>query len=587
MEEISRHKKVIVYCAGNKGEKVYTQLITNGIEVLCFCDNGNSGNGSKRMGLDVYSYEECRQKFPDAVYVVANKYWIELEIGEILEKDNYIKNKTYFLSSELEGRGFLCSNYNGLVHVLEKQKVILLIGGEDEFADLFIEWGIKILKDSEIYRAEENNISVMVEKYPDALWILLRNMKVPVYTNQKDELKEKYIRLFNKYGIKSYSTYFYSNFDYLEMEKCDNISYIDTFPVQKRGLYIAPRSSAGMTLLGSVFDGHPGLLFLGESQYFWKLNIYLVVKYVRHLQGPKIPKNIIKYVEYFGWDEKLDIEKYRKILYSYFREERKYSEREIFTSIYFGYYELLHGKYNMDEKPIIVLELHNCPLTDVTLLWMKNMGFEMVLIEMVRKPYMVFGSEVSYVDCYKRNSPQTLPYRAIFNACIKSFSIGEQELEKIRLRFEDLKLYPDEMLHKLCQVLGIVWNDSLLTTTYTFKKRNGEVSGFGIKPVYYPYEECMDAFDKYRLDLVFHKTSKAYGYSFVEKSKIPFTMEEINKLFLFPFKFEDNMEFSTEEEGIKYKKRFRSLCSTFLEIQNSADEYTGWYNFGEYLKAGD
>ena len=38
---------------------------------------------------------------------------------------------------------------------------------------------------------------------------------------------------------------------------------------------------------------------------------------------------------------------------------------------------------------------------------------------------------------------------------------------------------------------------------------------------------------------------------------------------------------------IKYKKRFRSLCSTFLEIQNSADEYTGWYNFGEYLKAGD
>lgn len=93
MEEISGHKKLIVYCAGNKGgKKVYTQLITNGIKVLCFCDNGNSGNDSKRMGLDVYSYEECRQKFPDAVYVVANKYWIELEIGEILEEDNYIKN---------------------------------------------------------------------------------------------------------------------------------------------------------------------------------------------------------------------------------------------------------------------------------------------------------------------------------------------------------------------------------------------------------------------------------------------------------------------------------------------------------------
>lgn len=510
-----------------------------------------------------------------------------MEIGEILEEDNYIKNKTYFLSSELEGRSFLCSNYNGLVQVLKKQKVILLIGGEDEFAGLFTEWAGKVLKNSEIYRAEENNIYEMTEKYPDALWILLRNMKVPVYTNQKDELKEKYIRLFNKYGIKSYSTYFYSNFDYLETEKCDNISHIDTFPVQKRGLYIAPRSSAGMTLLGSVFDGHPGLLFLGEPQYFWKLNIYLVVKYVMHLQGTKIPKNIIKYVEYFGWDEKLDIEKYRKILYSYFKEERKYSEREIFTSIYFGYYELLHGKYNLDEKPIVVLELHNCPLTDVTLLWMKNMGFEMILIEMVRKPYMIFGSEVSNVDCYKKNSPQTLPYRAIFNACIKSFSIGEQGLEKVRLRFEDLKLYPDKMLHKLCQLLGIEWDDSLLTTTYSFKKRYGEVSGFGIKPVYYPYEECMDAFDKYRLDLVFHKTSKAYGYSFVEKSKIPFTMEEINKLFLLPFKFEGNMEFSTEEEGIKYKKRFRLLCSAFLKIQESADEYTGWYNFGEYLKAGD
>lgn len=172
-------------------------------------------------------------------------------------------------------------------------------------------------------------------------------------------------------------------------------------------------------------------------------------------------------------------------------------------------------------------------------------------------------------------------------ACIKSFSIGEQGLEKVRLRFEDLKLYPDKMLHRLCQLLGIEWDDSLLTTTYSFKKRDGEVSGFGIKPVYYPYEECMDAFDKYRLDLVFHKTSKAYGYSFVEKSKIPFTMEEINKLFLLPFKFESNMEFSTEEEGIKYKKRFRLLCSAFLKIQETADEYTGWYNFGKYLKAGD
>lgn len=97
----------------------------------------------------------------------------------------------------------------------------------------------------------------------------------------------------------------------------------------------------------------------------------------------------------------------------------------------------------------------------------------------------------------------------------------------------------------------------------------------------------MDAFDKYRLDLVFHKTSKAYGYSFVEKSKISFTMEDINKLFLFPFKFKGNMEFSTEREGIKYKKKFCSFCSAFLEIQNSADKYTGWYNFGEYLKAGD
>lgn len=73
----------------------------------------------------------------------------------------------------------------------------------------------------------------------------------------------------------------------------------------------------------------------------------------------------------------------------------------------------------------------------------------------------------------------------------------------------------------------------------------------------------------------------------MEKSKIPFTMEEINKLFLLPFKFESNMEFSTEEEGIKYKKRFRLLCSAFLKIQEQADEYTGWYNFGEYLKAGD
>lgn len=101
-------KPCIVYCAAGYGEEIYAKLRSMKREVLCFCDNAKRNQGIKILDRYVYSYQRCRELYPEAVYIIANsRYAKALRIGADLERDGLIRNETYFLSLDLEAAKIL------------------------------------------------------------------------------------------------------------------------------------------------------------------------------------------------------------------------------------------------------------------------------------------------------------------------------------------------------------------------------------------------------------------------------------------------------------------------------------------------
>ena len=139
--------------------------------------------------------------------------------------------------------------------------------------------------------------------------------------------------------------------------------------------------------------------------------------------------------------------------------------------------------------------------------------------------------------------------------------------------------------------MGIQWNDIFLETTFAGKESvyisNGErITGFYLKPVYHTYDEYFDAFDKFRLDLIFRKKNKAYNYSYTDRNKYP-PLEEIGKLFSFPFSIEKYISFNNEKDKIKFRNKIGFLCIQLLILEESIDKYAGHFQFGPYLALED
>ena len=151
-------------------------------------------------------------------------------------------------------------------------------------------------------------------------------------------------------------------------------------------------------------------------------------------------------------------------------------------------------------------------------------------------------------------------------------------------------MYPKIILSKLCQIMEIPWDDSLLETTMGGKESvyiaNGErVTGYDLKSVYHPYEEYFDAFDKFRLALLFREKNKAYGYSYVDKNKYWMSLEGFGKLFEIPFQFENFMFFQDEIERKNYHEKIGVLCTQILYMEENKEKYAGYFQFGKYLEA--
>lgn len=279
---------------------------------------------------------------------------------------------------------------------------------------------------------------------------------------------------------------------------------------------------------------------------------------------------------------------FRRILHGRFLQEKECSERELFLILYESLYQTFYGAYQTSVEPIIFMDVHDGSVEQEYLLWLKDMGFEVTLLEAIRNPILKLGS---FFRMWKGKEirPDNL-FRQLNYLGHETLSDVEQQLPILRYRFEDLKLYPKVILGKICEQMGIPWNDVLLDATFlgkesTFRTSAGEkTKGFSLKQVWYPYEEYFNPFDKFRLDLLFRERCAAYDYSCTLPDKYPCDEKEMISWFELPFSFEKEMTFSSEEELLDYRKDFRILAEKLVSMYYEKEKYPNLFCFGEYLK---
>lgn len=593
INKLNFNDEIIIYCAAGYGEEILLKLISLGYNIVCFCDNAKRNEGSFLLGVPVYNYQKCCLEYPDAVYVIANStYATALEIGLELEQDGYIKNLSYYISIELELQGLLSDEKEGIREVLKNQ--VLILFGNLFLCELFEKWAYNFINNSKTYICHtENEIDSYKRIYPDALWIPLEKG----FTGLDIQKNELLVQLLQKHNICLFSRFFLSHMVYCEEfvsvhNNCQFEDFKNTCGLQvKKVLFLKTSSFSGSLFIDSLLDSHPNILYLGISG--WSLNIWYIIKSVIKEPEETLTEAIISKISECAGNVVLKLEDYKSILKKYIKPGKEYSERDLFLIIHLVNYELLYGNIPKGEA-IIYMDIHeNMIMRNSIFKWLEQMGFEVILLEMLRNPYKRFGSAIKWERGINQGTiNSSIIYFLLYMMSGSTMDEIERKYDIIRIRFEDLKTNPEQILEKLCHILEIPWSNTLLQTTLSGKESvyvsNGEkITGFDLKPVYHTYDEYFDTFDKFRLDLLFREKSKAYGYSYIDRDKYPGTFEEMAGLFRIPFCFEKYISFKDEADKARFHKKMELLCTQLLILEENKDKYPEYFQFGSYLELGD
>lgn len=236
----------------------------------------------------------------------------------------------------------------------------------------------------------------------------------------------------------------------------------------------------------------------------------------------------------------VDKEKFKNSMKRLIIKKNQISRKLFFQSLHIAYAEALGRKIN---NPVIVFGLHNTnsPERLKTLLEdFKDVKF----IQMVRNPVHVVASRFRWQSRVGKDVLRGFG-RAIINAsrggvCDPTTPSGNWRA----IRMEDLHLYPNKTLKKLCSWLEFPWDESLLKSTVNGKKwwnlkGSIQVSGFSKDIASQSFDEYLPFVDKLRISILLSRKCTSWKYH------IPyFSGSIIAKLFILPFLiFPFKMEF--------------------------------------------
>ncbi len=314
---------------------------------------------------------------------------------------------------------------------------------------------------------------------------------------------------------------------------------------------------SGSVFLGSLLDNHPQIIMLPGTQLsfyydFWE-------SYGHSLQKDHLIKTFCAYFSAFfdvfafsalslrtqpalvlGFsemgserNEKIEVnkEKFIQVLHFILDKVSSVDRKSFFRAIHIAYTIASNrsSQLHQSKLPMIVYQLHmNWPPLVKHLI---SDFPKTKIIHMIREPFQTIGSHFKHsgYNCHVMNH--------FYN---DAFLYGGKDRSRA-IKLEDLHTEPKQTLEKIIKWIGIGWSDSLLESTFNGKKWWNlkdveQVHGFNKVIISKNHSSFYYKFDEYRLNVLYFKRFKLWGYPCRDVSKLERFL--ILPLLLMPFKME-------------------------------------------------
>ena len=350
------------------------------------------------------------------------------------------------------------------------------------------------------------------------------------------------------------------------------------------------RAASG--LWSSLLDGHPNILttpdcLLMTFYDFWeesddltlddlisafidKYNIMFDAREPCKCHGPY--RNCGEYLGWTSLGEKrdkfiyVDKEKFRVEMKELLGNQYPVQKKEFFKAL-----QLVYTKSTRNEisRPVFIsFGLHHG--TPIKVQKLIHDFPDTLFLQPVRNPLSGFGSLLRHYNKSKGLNYKD-PFFLMRSMLYDGNIMGGSSDQWRAVRLEDIHTKPQETLEKVCEWLGLPWDDSLLKSTWNGmkwwnEKNTKQVSGFSKKIVDQTYDEYISVFDKFRLSIFLEDKMRVWNYQLKNWHSSIFAKIILFPLIIFPFKVEFIAIKNPQIEGNIIKKSiwlFWKICCTY------------------------
>lgn len=544
-------QEIVILGDDSRAQDAYDLLLSNGIDICCFAVNNKKSN--RILGKKVLDISDAIKILYDPVFINCkdNHGALGEEWTEFFDYMGYKRNRQYYLLMD-----YTDIPVSNLVHVMHGKKV--LCTGDRRLCKLLSDY---------LYDIEKGEVSVEYIDLTEKLTIKdddIPCLVVADYKNRLNNVGKKRYNLLQKsladVNFINYTEYYISNHSF---------ALIDLYLNQNSPKYSMPELMPKGILLGripcwsgnvffrGVMDGHSEILEMPYSDLNENLFYYCIR--LAHIDSSELLNEFWRMYNDEAQSKEVFFKnpvQFESCIKRFSELKSSFTSQELFVLFQIAYVEMINSHNITDiDKRIIYWEPHFVSRNEFPFyaLWLEDEKIKGQTIVLRRNNIVRTGS-----GC-KRKVDGWNSWHPFYTMFYSEYECDEDDMQyhywtEYKMRFEDIKVRPQENLTEVCNKLGISWSDSMLKTTVAGNRPlsyRGSVD-FDLKAVFNAYEDFLSEFDRFRVTLASGPYQKRYGYA--SENCYKFSRREIQEWFLKPFRFDEISLFGDQSDNIKLYK---------------------------------
>lgn len=569
-----KEKNVFLIGLSNEAQDTYDMLCGHGIDIAGFIFGKDTMIGASTfLGKNRVS-SNCVMEYGGNAAVI-NCTDRNSALGTESQEyyyyyGGYERNVQYFMIHDYVDVS--CSN---LIHVLRGKTVFL--AGEEILCKILTEY---------LERIEQGDIDVRHGELSECRKMKATDIFCTVYPYDNPRFMckkvEKFWNAVNGIGEIQFTSYFSDSKVFVDIDQYMNqdIPKYGLQELKPKGILLGSIPGlSGCQFIRGIMDGHPDIISGPNNPFINNLLLCCI-----RLAGENTDNilNVLKSVlaEEYSVSEIAaylpDWNAFKNSAEKWLVRKETVTSQELFMIIMASYAEMMTGEKIIDlSSKIVYWEPHGFVRENFCFLakWLEN-EFINGQTMIVRRDNMTFSGS-SYRG-YLKIGKEYPELSTIFSISQEYWINASQETvscknwQIFKMRFEDIKLHPQEELLKICNRMGISWSETMLhTTSYGEAEVIWGSRDFTLKPVFDRSEKYFSAFDQFRIAVISAPYQKKYGYSYVDC--IQFSRNRLWEMFLEKFRFQQGRQFETVRDGaICYLKAYHALGVQLWETRKHA-----------------